>query len=64
MNINNKVYELDGLKKFPVDHGFIGENETFSEKFRKIILERIPQQQQKENKMNLQLRKLQTDMNT
>lgn len=64
MNINNKVYELDGLKKYPIDHGSIGEDETFAEKFRRIILDRIPQQQQKENKMNSQLRKLQTDMNT
>lgn len=64
VNIKNRVYELDGLKKFPIDHGPIAANESFSEKFRKIILERIPQQQQKENKMNLQLRKLQTDMNT
>lgn len=64
MNINNRVYELDGLKKYPIDHGPISERETFSEKFRKIILERIPQQQQKENKLNSQLRKLQTDMNT
>jgi len=64
VNINNHVYELDGLKKSPIDHGRIGEHETFSEKFRQIILERIPQQQQKENKLNSQLRKLQTDMNT
>lgn len=42
--INNRVYELDGLKKFPIDHGPIGSNERFSEKFRQIILQRIPQQ--------------------
>lgn len=39
--INNRLFELDGLKKYPVDHGPWGENESWCEKFRRVITQRI-----------------------
>ena len=35
--INSRLYELDGLKKCPVDHGPIEPGEDWTEKFRQII---------------------------
>ena len=42
--INGRLYELDGLKKHPLDHGQIDPNEDWSEKFRKIITQRLAQE--------------------
>ena len=42
--INGRLYELDGLKKHPLDHGEIDPNEDWSEKFRKIITQRLAQE--------------------
>ncbi|RWS24024.1 ubiquitin carboxyl-terminal hydrolase calypso-like protein [Leptotrombidium deliense] len=39
--INNRLYELDGLKKCPVDHGPINPKEEWTEKFRKVIKQRL-----------------------
>jgi ubiquitin carboxyl-terminal hydrolase calypso len=44
--INNRLYELDGLKKYPVDHGPIEDNEDWSEKFRRVITQRLTQETQ------------------
>lgn len=35
------MYELDGLKPHPIDHGLIEKSENWTEKFKKIIVERI-----------------------
>lgn len=42
--INGRLYELDGLKRHPLDHGQIDPNEDWSEKFRKIITQRLAQE--------------------
>lgn len=42
--INGRLYELDGLKRHPIDHGPIEPNEEWSEKFRKIITQRLAQE--------------------
>ncbi|XP_014671089.1 PREDICTED: ubiquitin carboxyl-terminal hydrolase calypso-like [Priapulus caudatus] len=39
--INNRLYELDGLKPYPIDHGPLAENEDWTEKFRRVITERL-----------------------
>ncbi|XP_022081127.1 ubiquitin carboxyl-terminal hydrolase BAP1-like [Acanthaster planci] len=39
--INNRLIELDGLKPHPIDHGPWGENEDWTEKFRRVIGERL-----------------------
>lgn len=39
--INGRLYELDGLKPYPIDHGPIGENEDWTEKFLEVITERL-----------------------
>ncbi|XP_046841312.1 ubiquitin carboxyl-terminal hydrolase calypso-like [Xenia sp. Carnegie-2017] len=39
--INGKLFELDGLKPYPIDHGRWRENEDWTEKFRRVITERI-----------------------
>lgn len=39
--INGRLYELDGLKRFPVDHGPIDPNEDWTEKFRRVIRARL-----------------------
>ncbi|XP_059476608.1 ubiquitin carboxyl-terminal hydrolase calypso isoform X2 [Neocloeon triangulifer] len=39
--IDGKLFELDGLKPFPIDHGPWGENEDWTEKFRRVITERL-----------------------
>ena len=36
--INGRLYELDGLKPYPIDHGPVSEDWT--EKFRQVIVER------------------------
>jgi len=39
--INGRLFELDGLKPYPIDHGPWGENEEWTEKFRRVITERL-----------------------
>lgn len=39
--INGHLFELDGLKPFPMDHGKIMDDEEFTEKFRRVITNRI-----------------------
>ncbi|KAK3910644.1 Ubiquitin carboxyl-terminal hydrolase calypso [Frankliniella fusca] len=39
--INGKLFELDGLKPFPMDHGPWSESEDWTEKFRKVITDRL-----------------------
>ncbi|RWS03188.1 ubiquitin carboxyl-terminal hydrolase calypso-like protein [Dinothrombium tinctorium] len=38
---NSRLYELDGLKKYPIDHGPINPKEDWTEKFRRIIKQRL-----------------------
>ena len=37
--INGRLFELDGLRKFPLDHGSVGDDWT--EKLRQVITERL-----------------------
>lgn len=39
--INNRLYELDGLKNYPIDHGPFNPREGWTEKFRKVIKQRL-----------------------
>ncbi|XP_026286523.1 ubiquitin carboxyl-terminal hydrolase calypso [Frankliniella occidentalis] len=39
--INGKLFELDGLKPFPMDHGPWSDSEDWTEKFRKVITDRL-----------------------
>uniref|UniRef100_UPI00358F4B20 ubiquitin carboxyl-terminal hydrolase BAP1 isoform X2 n=1 Tax=Myxine glutinosa TaxID=7769 RepID=UPI00358F4B20 len=39
--INGRLFELDGLKSYPIDHGPWGEDEEWTEKARRVIMERI-----------------------
>lgn len=39
--INGRLYELDGLKPFPIDHGPWDEKEDWTEQFRRVITERL-----------------------
>ena len=39
--IKGRLYELDGLKRYPLDHGPIDESEDWTEKFRRVIMERL-----------------------
>lgn len=39
--INNRLYELDGLKNYPIDHGPFGSQEEWTEKFRSVIKQRL-----------------------
>ena len=39
--INGRVYELDGLKPFPIDHGPWKSSEQWTDHFRRIIAERL-----------------------
>ncbi|XP_049841980.1 ubiquitin carboxyl-terminal hydrolase calypso isoform X2 [Schistocerca gregaria] len=39
--IHGKLFELDGLKPFPMDHGPWGEKEDWTEKFRRVITDRL-----------------------
>lgn len=39
--INGRLFELDGLKPFPIDHGPWQENEEWTDHFRRIIAERL-----------------------
>ncbi len=37
--INGRLYELDGLKPYPIDHGSV--NEDWTENFRQVIIDRL-----------------------
>lgn len=39
--IKNRLYELDGLKNFPIDHGPINPNEDWTDKFRRVVKRRL-----------------------
>lgn len=39
--INGRLFELDGLKPFPIDHGPWNENGDWTEKFRSVMSERL-----------------------
>lgn len=39
--INNRLYELDGLKNYPIDHGPFASQEEWTEKFRSVIKQRL-----------------------
>ena len=39
MPINGRLYELDGLKSYPIDHGPVSEDWT--ENFRQVIIDRL-----------------------
>lgn len=39
--INGHLFELDGLKPFPMDHGPWEENEDWTDKFRRVIADRL-----------------------
>ncbi|CAG2062803.1 unnamed protein product [Timema podura] len=39
--IQGRLYELDGLKPYPIDHGPWGEKESWTEKFRRVITDRL-----------------------
>eukprot|EP00094_Tigriopus_californicus_P008020 TCALIF_07721-PA protein Name:"Similar to calypso Ubiquitin carboxyl-terminal hydrolase calypso (Aedes aegypti)" AED:0.05 eAED:0.05 QI:307/0.5/0.33/1/1/1/3/0/531 len=39
--INGHLFELDGLKRYPIDHGPWGENEDWTDKFRRVIADRL-----------------------
>ena len=39
--INGRLFELDGLKPFPIDHGPWQSNEKWTDHFRRIIAERL-----------------------
>ncbi len=39
--IGGRLFELDGLKRYPIDHGPISPGEDWTEKFRRVITERL-----------------------
>uniref|UniRef100_A0A6Q2YAA6 Ubiquitin carboxyl-terminal hydrolase n=1 Tax=Esox lucius TaxID=8010 RepID=A0A6Q2YAA6_ESOLU len=39
--IKERLFELDGLKAYPIDHGPWGEEEEWTDKARRVIMERI-----------------------
>ena len=39
--INGHLFELDGLKRYPIDHGPIPAGTDWTETFRKVIKERL-----------------------
>ena len=39
--INGHLYELDGLKRYPIDHGPVPEGTDWTETFRRVIKERL-----------------------
>lgn len=41
MPINGRLFELDGLKPYPIDHGPWKETEDWTEKFRSVMSERL-----------------------
>ena len=41
MPIKGHLFELDGLKRYPIDHGPVEDGEDWTEKFRRVITERL-----------------------
>ncbi|KAJ8265196.1 hypothetical protein COCON_G00142950 [Conger conger] len=39
--VKDRLFELDGLKAYPIDHGPWGEEEEWTDKARRVIMERI-----------------------
>ncbi|KAK6640983.1 hypothetical protein RUM44_012682 [Polyplax serrata] len=39
--IQDRLFELDGLKPYPIDHGPCDTDEAWTEKFRKVMIERL-----------------------
>lgn len=39
--INDRLFELDGLKEFPIDHGPWGEQEEWTDLFQRVISQRL-----------------------
>lgn len=39
--INGHLFELDGLKPYPTDHGPWAESEDWTDKFRRVMAERL-----------------------
>ncbi|XP_071082119.1 ubiquitin carboxyl-terminal hydrolase BAP1-like [Haliotis cracherodii] len=39
--INGRLFELDGLKPYPIDHGPCESNQYWTEKFRSVIIDRL-----------------------
>ncbi|XP_045600724.1 ubiquitin carboxyl-terminal hydrolase calypso isoform X1 [Procambarus clarkii] len=39
--VSGRLFELDGLKPFPIDHGPWSEGEDWTEKFRRVITDRL-----------------------
>ena len=39
--INNRLIELDGLRKYPIDHGPIEDPDNWTEKLREVIQQRL-----------------------
>uniref|UniRef100_A0A182N3Y7 Ubiquitin carboxyl-terminal hydrolase n=1 Tax=Anopheles dirus TaxID=7168 RepID=A0A182N3Y7_9DIPT len=39
--IDGRLFELDGLKPFPMDHGLWGEKEAWTDKFRRVMSDRL-----------------------
>lgn len=39
--INDRLFELDGLRRYPIDHGPIPDPDNWTEKLREVIIERL-----------------------
>lgn len=39
--IDGRLFELDGLKPYPIDHGTVSENEDWTERFRQVMSDRL-----------------------
>lgn len=50
--IKNHLYELDGLKNYPIDHGPIDHKEGWTEKFRRVIKKRLLENKSSEDALN------------
>lgn len=51
--INGRLFELDGLNKYPIDHGPLIEGENWTEQFRKLINDRFQEAAKEEIRFNL-----------
>ncbi|CAK9294713.1 unnamed protein product [Gordionus sp. m RMFG-2023] len=50
--IDGELFELDGLKPFPINHGSWSETENWTDKFKDIIVERINVRRDSNNDVN------------
>lgn len=53
LQANDTIYELDGLKQYPIKHGSCSSEEEFCEKLPQIIMERIAKYGQEELRFSL-----------